>query len=234
MIKKILIIAILAVVGLIFFNLYKAYQGTEILNRTAAYYAKNGAGEVGAANLVTAVVVTYRGFDTLGEVTILFLAAAIISFILKFKKEDLLPARHVRVSSEILNTASQVLVPIIFMVGIYIFINGHLTPGGGFQGGAVIASGVLLMIMSNSNFSISHKLISVVESISGFAYVLIGLLGLIFAGGFLDNRVLGLGHLGDLFSAGIIPVIYTFIGLKVGAELSNILGTISHAQNEIN
>ncbi|MDA3906194.1 MAG: hypothetical protein PF484_08985 [Bacteroidales bacterium] len=234
MIKKILIIGLLAGVGLIFFDLFNAYQGSEVLGKTGRYYAENGADEVGAANLVTAVIVTYRGLDTLGEVTILFLTAAIISFVLKFRREDFIPNRPVRITSELLDSASQVIVPVIFMVGIYIFINGHLTPGGGFQGGAVIASGVLLMIMANPNFGISHKVIAKVESISGIAFVLIGIMGIFLAGGFLDNRLLGLGNLGELFSAGVIPIIYTFIGLKVGAELSNILGTISHAQNEKN
>lgn len=234
MIKKILIIGLLAVMGFIFFDLFSAYQGSESLGKTAEYYAQNGAEEVGAANLVTAVVVTYRGLDTLGEVTILFLAAAIISFVLKFRKEELIANRPVRPASELLDSAAQVIVPVIFMVGVYIFINGHLTPGGGFQGGAVIASGVLLMLMSNPKFGVSHKVISVVESISGVAFVLIGVLGLVLAGGFLDNHLLPLGKLGDLFSAGVIPVIYTFVGLKVGAELSNILGTISNAQNEKN
>lgn len=234
MIKKILIIGLLAVVGLIFFDLFNAYQGNETLSKTAKYYAENGAAEVGAANLVTAIVVTYRGLDTLGEVTILFLTAAIISFILKFRREDFIPNRPVRITSELLDSASQVIVPIIFMVGIYIFINGHLTPGGGFQGGAVIASGVMLMIISNPNFGVSHKVIAVIESISGLAFVLIGVLGIVLAGGFLDNSLLPLGKLGELFSAGVIPVIYTFVGLKVGAELSNIIGTISNAQNEKN
>lgn len=234
MIKKILIIGLLAVVGLIFFDLFNAYHGNEHLNKTASYYAENEASQVGASNIVTAIVVSYRGFDTLGEVTILFLAASIISFVLKVREEDIIPNRSLRITSELLESASQVIVPIIFMVGIYIFINGHLTPGGGFQGGAVIASGVLLMIMANPNFGVGHKVIATVESISGFAFVGIGVLGLVLAGGFLDNHVLGLGKLGELFSAGTIPIIYIFVGLKVGAELSNIIGTISHAQNEKN
>ncbi|HAG16384.1 MAG TPA: sodium:proton antiporter [Bacteroidales bacterium] len=234
MIKKWIILGILAGMGLIFFDLFSAFRGNETLGKTADYYARHGAEEVGASNIVTAIVVTYRGFDTLGEVTILFLTAAIISFVLKIRQEDILPNRPIRITSELLDSASQVIVPVIFMVGIYIFVNGHLTPGGGFPGGAVIASGVLLMILSNPNFSVSHKVIAWVESISGVGFVLLGVMGILFAGGFLDNRVLGLGDFGKLFSAGIIPFIYSFIGLKVGAELSNILGAISHAQNEKN
>jgi multicomponent Na+:H+ antiporter subunit B len=53
--------------------------------------------------------------------------------------------------------------------------------------------------------------------------VLVGLLGLVLAGGFLDNRFLPLGEYGQLFSAGAIPLIYIFIGLKVGTELSAVL-----------
>jgi len=235
MIKKIIIIGLLAGVGVIFFQLFQAYQVPTILsNKLAVYYAQNAAREVGAANLVSAIVVTYRGFDTLGEVTILFLTAAIISFVLKLKKEDRVPDRPIRETSELLTSSSQVIVPVIFLVGIYIFINGHLTPGGGFQGGAVIASGVLLMLLANPHMEVSHKLVAFIESLSGIGFVVVGVLGLILAGGFLDNRFLPLGTFGTLISAGALPLIYIFIGLKVGAELSNILGTISTHQNEKN
>jgi multicomponent Na+:H+ antiporter subunit B len=233
MLKKILILFLVAGLALIAIDLYQAYGDKTTLAQTGAYYAENAAREVGAANLVTSVVVTYRGLDTLGEVSILFLTAAIISFVLKVKREDK-EDKEVRVTSEILISASQVLTPIIMLVGIYIFVNGHLTPGGGFQGGAVIASAVLLMMMANPKMEVSHKVISFVESVSGLAFVLIGILGIIVGGGFLDNRILELGTFGSLLSAGVIPLIYIAVGLKVGAELSNIIGTLSHVQNEKN
>lgn len=232
MIKKLLIIGLLAGVGLIFFNLFQSYQSATSLSKLGLYYAENAPEEVGAANLVSAVVVTYRGLDTLGEVTILFLTAAIIGFVLKLHKNDKLLSRPVRKASEILTSSSQVIVPVIFLVGIYIFINGHLTPGGGFQGGAVIASGVLLMLLANPKLEISHQLVAVIESISGIAFIGLGILGITLAGGFLDNSILPLGTFGTMLSAGAIPLIYIFIGLKVGSELSNIIGTISYNQNE--
>lgn len=235
MIKKLLIIGLLAGVGLIFFNLVHIYHVPSVLDtKLGVYYAEHAAKQVGAANLVSAIVVTYRGFDTLGEVTILFLAAAIISFVLKMKKEDIVPKRYTSPNSEILIYSSQIIVPVIFMVGIYIFINGHLTPGGGFQGGSIIASGVLLMLLANPHMKVSHALVAYIESISGIAFVVLGILGLILAGGFLDNRFLPLGKFDTLLSAGALPLIYIFIGLKVGAELSNIIGTISLNQNEKN
>ncbi len=231
MLKKILILFLLAGVGLIFFDLFQSYQSASELTTTAKYYADNGAKEVGAANLVSAIVVTYRGLDTLGEVSILFVTAAIISFVLKHKPEEEDKNRVIKPASEILNTATAFLTPVIIMVGIYIFINGHLTPGGGFQGGAVIASAVLLIFLANPKFHLNHSIIAFVESISGVAFVVIGALGLIMAGGFLDNRILGLGEFGTLFSAGALPIIYIFIGLKVGAELSNIVGILAQEQN---
>jgi multicomponent Na+:H+ antiporter subunit B len=63
-------------------------------------------------------------------------------------------------------------------------------------------------------------------------FVILGLLGIALAGGFLDNRFISLGTFGDLFSAGAIPFIYSFIGLKVGAEISNILNKYQKSQKE--
>jgi len=232
MVKKFVILLLVAGMGLIFFDLFNSFESNGDLSQIGHYYAQNGAAEVGAANLVTSIVVTYRGLDTLGEVSILFLTAAIISFVLKFQNDEVDEDREVRPSSEVLTSATQVFTPIIMLVGIYIFMNGHLTPGGGFQGGAVIASGVVLMLMSNPKFKPNHTIISVVESFSGIGFVVIGILGILLAGGFLDNRIMSLGSFGTLISAGAIPFIYIFVGLKVGAELSNIVGTLSQAQNE--
>ncbi|HBF87231.1 MAG TPA: sodium:proton antiporter [Bacteroidales bacterium] len=230
MLKNIIIAVILIVFAVLFFDLFMLYEARTGLTGIAQYYAQNGAKEVGAANLVTSIVVTYRGFDTLGEVTILFVAASIISFFLKLKENDESKNISSKDTTEILVTASNVLVPVIFLFGIYVFINGHLTPGGGFQGGAIIATGVALMILANPNIKINTQIIHWVESISGVGYVVVGIFGLILAGGFLDNKITGLGEFGALFSAGAIPIIYSFIGLKVGAEISNILNKYQKSQ----
>ena len=232
MVRNFLIGLVLASFVFIFYNLYKTYEPKTELNGIAAHYAEKGASEIGAANLVTAVVVTYRGFDTMGEVTILFLTASIIAFFLKLNKKDEDKVINHHGTSELLITSSQILIPIIFLFGVYVFMNGHLTPGGGFQGGAIIASGVVLSIMANPNRVINHNVILWVESISGVMFVFLGLLGIALAGGFLDNRLFSLGEFGTLFSAGAIPLIYSFIGLKVGAEISNILNKYQKSQKE--
>jgi multicomponent Na+:H+ antiporter subunit B len=233
--KKTMIALITLAMAFVIYPLYRSYQGNDTLNNTGQYYVDHGVQETGAQNLVTSVVVTYRGLDTLGEVTILFLAASVISFFLSFSKNDRIRNREIRSITEILTTSTQVLVPMIYMFGVYIFVNGHLTPGGGFQGGAVIASGTILLFLSNPRFKPSHRIIQFVESTSGIAFVLIGVAGvLMMDGGFLSNKIpgFGFGEVGSILSAGAIPLIYTFLGLKVGAELSNVLGVFVESQSE--
>jgi multicomponent Na+:H+ antiporter subunit B len=133
---------------------------------------------------------------------------------------------------ELLDTGSRLLAPLILLLGAYVFINGHLTPGGGFQGGAILASAVLLLLLTYPSRRFGHRMIAVVESISGLAFVLIGVLGLLLAGGFLDNRILPLGEFGSIFSAGAIPIIYSFVGLKVGAEFSSMLIHLSETEGK--
>ncbi len=225
-----LLLVVIGTMTWMMFNLYKDYDSRTTLNETASYYAEEGPDETGAANLVTSVVVTYRGLDTLGEVTILFLTAAIIGLLLRTEKDSkTVPLRQ---SSEFLITAAKVLIPMITLIGVYIFINGHLTPGGGFQGGAVLASTFILLLISISQRKIGHRLLEFTEAISGFSFVLIGILGIILAAGFLDNHILPLGKFGHLLSGGAIPVIYSLIGLKVGAELSTIILELNQIQRK--
>lgn len=232
MLKKIFVLAVLGGFALMLLKSYGLLNPEQPLNEVAARYAEKGPEEVGAANLVTAVIVTYRGLDTLGEVTILFLAASIIGFALKTQKDGTRGPMKVRKTSEILSTASTVITPVIFLFGVYVFINGHLTPGGGFQGGAIVASGLVLMLLANPVKKINHSLISVIESVSGFSFLILGVAGIFLAGGFLDNSFIALGTFGQLISAGAIPIIYIFIGLKVGSELSGIVSNLQETQKE--
>jgi multicomponent Na+:H+ antiporter subunit B len=232
MIKKFMALVVLAGVGVMFAALALGYTPDQALNLSALYYAEHSVEDTGAANIVTAIIVTYRGLDTLGEVTVLFLTAVIVALILQQMKYGPNARKHkVTPTGELLETGSHLLTPLIVLLGVYVFVNGHLTPGGGFQGGAIIASASLLMLLSDPTRRFSHRFISVVEAISGVTYVALGVLGMIFAGGFLDNRILPLGSLGALFSAGAVPVIYTLIGLKVGAEFSSMMLSLSQSED---
>jgi len=231
MIKRLTLILLLVGLGSIFAGLILNYVGDEQLNLTASYYAEHTAKDIGAANIVTAIIVTYRGLDTLGEVTVLFLTAAIVGLVLaQGKSGQELPQRELPPAGELLITGTRLLLPLILLFGAYVFIHGHLTPGGGFQGGAILASGILLLLLSNPLRRFSHRLIAVIESVSGLAFVVIGVLGILLAGGFLDNRILPIGSFGELFSAGAIPIIYSFVGLKVGAEFSSMLVSLSETE----
>lgn len=245
MIKRLAALLLLAVLGALFASLLVGYTPDPALNPTALYYAERTAPDLGAANLVTAIVISYRGLDTLGEVTVLFLAAAIVGLVLAGSGSrsgsrpradpGAEPGAKDRSGApvpvgELLTTGSHLLTPMILLLGVYVFANGHLTPGGGFQGGAILASATLLLLLAEPLKRLSHRLIAGLEALSGLFFVGIGLLGLVLAGGFLDNRILPLGTLGDLFSAGTIPLISTLIGLKVGAEFSSILASLSETE----
>ncbi len=228
MMKRLVAVLLLAAIGSVFATLWLGYTPDSELNQTARYYAERTVTDLGSANIVTAIVVTYRGLDTLGEVTVLFLAATIVGLVLA---QGVHTEHRARTPvGELLTTGTRFLVPLILLLGAYVFVNGHLTPGGGFQGGAIVASGMLLLLLADPLKQFSHGLISVIESLAGLLYVAIGLAGLFLAGGFLDNRFLPLGTLGDLASAGAIPLIYSLIGLKVGAEFSSMLASLSETE----
>jgi len=186
--------------------------GLDILSRTAD--------ETGAANAVTSVVVLYRGFDTLGEVTVLFLAALGISVFMKGTEDK---RKKVMDQSFILKTGSRLLFPLMFLFGIYIIVHGHLTPGGGFPGGVIIATGFFVVLLTSESVQFRKTLMSVLEGLAGLTFIGLGLVGLFGSGNSFLQNFLPLGKFNTLFSAGIIPIIYAVIGVKVAAELSSVV-----------
>ncbi|MHB2155022.1 Na(+)/H(+) antiporter subunit B [Calditrichota bacterium GD2] len=230
MIKRVISFMVLLGFAFVFGKMLINWLPMSELNGVARAYVEREPQELGAVNVVTAIVVTYRGLDTLGEVSVLFLAATGVALLLRRRKNSTQNRKNKRPASEFLKTGSSLLIPFIVMFGVYIFINGHLSPGGGFQGGAVIASAMLLMLLTFPDYRLNHTVLGWVESASGGSYVLVGVLGLLLAGGFLDNRILPLGTYGAILSAGAIPLIYVFIGLKVGDELAGVLENLKQEQ----
>lgn len=193
----------------------------------------------GVANAVTTVVVYFRGFDTLGEIAVLFIASLGVGLMLQSKSASLrIQTKYQedlkRESNFMLQTASGYLFPIILLFGIYIMVYGHLSPGGGFQGGVVIASGVLLLLISHKEFEVPHGVIVALETFAGVSYVLIGLIGLIvldtFLGNFIPNDI---SQMGMLISGGIIPIIYIIVGIKVGSEMSDIAQNLIQREDNV-
>ncbi len=219
--RKWLALAFLILLGFFLAKITSAFPfGVESWG-VSKHYVDKGIEENRGSNLVTSIVVNYRGFDTLGEVTVLFLAATALAFLLATCR---CRRRYERwEASLIVKAASETLYPLLILFGAYIFIHGHLTPGGGFQGGTVIASAVMLMLLAHFTFHPNHKALSTLEGLAGMSFVLIGFAGLIWGGSFLANNIIPLGQWNRLFSAGVIPLIYVAVGFKVGFELSGLI-----------
>ncbi len=200
---------------------FPAFGEVDIQDRVSGdYLLDDNVEEVGAANIVTAIVVGYRGLDTLGEVTVLFISALGVALIFSGGKKQRLNLEFK--PNFMLEVGSKVLFGIILITSMYIILHGHLTPGGGFPGGAIVASAILLLYLADDKFRSNIKGFKILEGTMGSLFVIIGLLGLVFSTYFLQN-FLPAGTLGDILSAGIIPIIYVLIGLKVGSEISGII-----------
>lgn len=227
MIQRLFVAVAVAAFGLVFTTLVVGYSEQNSLRPLAESYVRLVPHELGAPNVITGILLTYRAFDTLGEVAVLFMVAASVGLVLGTRRARRVPANDrvdkSRPSSEIVRTGADILVPLICIFAAYIIMNGHLSAGGGFQGGAVIASGVLLTLLAFPQYQPDLEFLSIAESVAGALFVLVGIAGLIMAGGFLDNRFLPLGQFGAFFSAGAIPLLSVCLGIKVGCELSVIL-----------
>ena len=119
----------------------------------------------------------------------------------------------------------QFITPTIFLFGIYISVYGHISPGGGFAGGVIMASAFILQILSDG--SLLEKLkserwhLELAESVSIFSFLILALLGLLLVGTevFFGN-FLPAGKLGELNSGGFIPIGNLIIGMEVCASMS--------------
>ena len=179
------------------------------------------------ANTVGSITFDLRGFDTMGEEFIL-LAAAVGTILLLRRMSADDAERGVELHHgprEVFDAVRMVgvaLLPASVLIGLYIVAHGALSPGGGFQGGVVLASGIHLAYLGGDYTVLERMrptaLFDITEAVGAGAYVVVGLLGLIVGGSFLAN-VLPLGSLGDLASAGTVPVLNVAVGLEVGSAL---------------
>ena len=183
---------------------------------------RTAANDVGAANFVTAVVLGYRGLDTLGELSILFAAATAGGLVLG--------ATHAGSRQGpggfILRTGTDLLFPLLLVVGLYIVMHGHLTPGGGFQGGVVLAAAFFLPLLARPTETLNHAWLSLVEGMAGTAFIAIGMLALFRGEAFL-SPLFDKGIVGELVSSGSLPLLYLAVGLKVGSELASLLSRLA-------
>jgi multicomponent Na+:H+ antiporter subunit B len=185
-------------------------------------YVLNGVAvtERHATNLVSAVNFDYRAFDTLGEEFILFTATtAIVLLLRRIRGEADLP-QPIRgaTASDALRGAALALVAALIVLGGYIVAHGAITPGGGFQGGVILAAGAFVVFLAGEAIVMKRvapeTLLELADAAGAAGFALIGIGGLLFAGVFLEN-FLDLGKPGLLNSAGMIPLISISIGIEV-------------------
>ncbi len=223
MIRKIVYSIFLATIVLALVMFFAAYPFGKNKMTVGEYYLNNGVAQTGASNIVTSVVVDYRGFDTLGEVSVLFGAAAGVAILFFVLAENRRERKNITSPNFVVKVGSRIIFPFILLFGTYIFIHGHLTPGGGFQGGSIIASGFLLLYLAYPGTRVSRKKLSAVEGLAGLTFVLLGLYGLMLPESSFLFNFLPKGQLNALLSAGILPIIYIAIGFKVAAEFAGIV-----------
>lgn len=178
-------------------------------------------------NAVTAVVVYFRGLDTLGEVSVLFLVSTAVGFLFGREKKFI---EKVRKPNNVVGFSREVIFPHFILVGLYITVHGHLTPGGGFQGGVMAAGVALLLVLANEKIK-QVKALHFLEGLVGSLYVLVAVSGIWLAGSFL-GQFLPTGKFNSLFSGGILPIIYIFVGIKVGTEIIGIYQNFQMKEGE--
>ncbi|MEE9315555.1 MAG: MnhB domain-containing protein [bacterium] len=130
----------------------------------------------------------------------------------------------------IVKTITRLIVGLIFLYGIYIVFHGHLTPGGGFAGGIIIAGAFILLVLAEGSEELSTEVkkwrASLFESLGIFIFWFLAMLG-VFAGTFFFLNLLPKGKPLELLSAGIILPCNIGIGIEVGAALFAIFITLA-------
>ncbi len=214
---------VVAVTGLEPFGHYPGPYG-DVLARVVP-------GERHTGQLVAATVFDYRGFDTLGEEMILFAATCGCAALLRSRRRERedagRPARPV--PSFAARALGAALVGPVIVLGAYVIAHGHLTPGGGFSGGVIVAGALLLAYAAGQAVRLrrvgSIALLEATEALGAAGFLALALGGLIAAGSLMQN-VLPLGTSGMLLSAGTIPVGNVAVGFEVAGAVALILAEL--------
>jgi multicomponent Na+:H+ antiporter subunit B len=179
------------------------------------------------ANAVASVTLDQRALDTLVEEFILF-AASIGTLLLlrrmRFETEEG-GRQHTYGPEDIFESlwlVGYLFLPVVLLVGCYVVVHGHVSPGGGFQGGVVLGTGLHLAYLAADYRTLERLrpllVFDVTEALGAAAYVVVGLAGLTAGSAFLAN-VLPLGTLGDVLSAGTVPLLNVAVGVEVGSAV---------------
>lgn len=199
-------------------------------NEVSRRYIENGLQETGAVNIVTGMILDYRAFDTLGESHVLFIATCTVLILLRidnkkkgydgYKMED--DRIHEPKNDVILQTVARILVPPIFIFGIYIILGGHLGPGGGFSGGAVIGAG-LILYLNAFGFAKTERFFNQ-KTYKRLSFCALGCYCLaksysFFTGANHIESMIPLGTPGAILSSGLILILNICVGVVVAGTM---------------
>ena len=207
-----------------------------INNEVSARYIENGLQETGAVNIVTGMILDYRAFDTLGESSVLFTAAMVVLFLLRKDKDS---ARYSQLAQTmdqnphsdtyyepkndiILQKTSTILVPIVLLLGVYVVLNGHLSPGGGFSGGAIMGAGLILYVTAfgfdKMRRFFTYKTYQRVVLVALLTYALSKCYSFYTGANHIES-VIPLGTPGAILSSGLILVLNICVGFIVACTM---------------
>lgn len=199
-------------------------------NEVAQRYIEKGMEETGAVNIVAGMILDYRAFDTLGESNVLFIAAVTVLTLLRVT-----PSRNGKPSTSqleaecddrmyepkndlILQYQANILVPMILLFGIYGLMNGHIGPGGGFGGGAIMGAGLILYLnafgFKKTERFFTFKTFSII-SVAALSFYACSKAYSFFTGANHLPSIITPGTPGMLFSAGLIPYLNIAVGMVV-------------------
>jgi multicomponent Na+:H+ antiporter subunit B len=174
------------------------------------------------SNVVSSINFDQRGLDTLGEESIFLASVMVITVILRPAADEEEQQRELRGGRPLDSTVLGGLffLPVTLIIGLDVITHGHLTPGGGFQGGVILGTGIHLLYVAGT-YRILEKARPVrpfewTEAIGAGAFACLGISGVLVGAAFLTN-VISQGTFGNLFSAGTVPVLNGVVGIEVAS-----------------
>jgi multicomponent Na+:H+ antiporter subunit B len=165
-----------------------------VQRHVAPVYLHDTPGEIGVPNVVTSVLASYRGYDTLGEVTVIFTAGAGVLTLLGYRSGT--RNRRTTGSSKlvVLRVIAKLFFPLILLFALYVQFHGDYGPGGGFQAGVIFATGFILYALgfglANAQRVIPHGLLRSMIALGVLIFAGVGIEGMLLGGQFLEYRVL--------------------------------------------
>ena len=177
----------------------------------APRYLNESMDEIGVPNIVTSVLASYRGFDTLGETLVVFTAGIGVMSLLFIRRETIdVSGKKVPADMQqqiILRVVAKIMLPLILIFALYVQFHGDYGPGGGFQAGVIFAAGVILYTMlfgaTNAQRIFKRRILGLLTASGVLIYAGVGVACMLMGGNFLDYNVLSLDpvhgqHLGIL------------------------------------